>query len=112
VLPAAGHLAELAGRTVRARGVRVLAVPADEGFWIGEGPGRRVWVQLRAHGESRVSVRAGQRLTFTAAVVRNEAGFVRRAGVPDADARELERQGAHLEVGPDGVVVAGGSRGG
>jgi len=112
VLPDAGKLADLAGRTVRARGVRVLAVPADEGFWVGEGPGRRVWVQLRTHAESPVSVRAGQRLTFTAVVVRNDTGFVRRARVPGADARELARQGAHLEVAPRDVSGAGGSPGG
>ncbi|HYJ75166.1 MAG TPA: sigma-70 family RNA polymerase sigma factor [Kineosporiaceae bacterium] len=106
VLPVAARLADLAGRTVRAHGVRVLAVPADEGFWVGEGPGRRVWVQLRSNGESRVTMRPGQRLTFTGRVVRDDADFVRRAGVTDAEgAGELARQGAHVEVDPDDLVV-------
>jgi RNA polymerase sigma factor (sigma-70 family) len=107
VLPVADRLADLAGQRVQARGVRVLAVPADEGFWVGERRGRRVWVQLRTRRESPVGVRAGQRLTFTAVVVRNDAGFVRRTGVSDADgAAELARQGAHLEVAAGDLVVA------
>jgi hypothetical protein len=106
VLPVAARLADLAGRTVRAHGVRVLAVPADEGFWVGEGPGRRVWVQLRSNGESWVTVRPGQRLTFTGRVVRDDADFVRRAGVTDTEgAGELARQGAHVEVDPDDLVA-------
>jgi RNA polymerase sigma factor (sigma-70 family) len=107
VLPVAGRLADLAGERVRARGVRVLAVPADEGFWVGERSGRRVWVQLRTGGkESAVRVRPGQRLTFTGVVVRNDAGFLRRAGVADADgAGELARQGAHVEVPPGDIVT-------
>jgi RNA polymerase sigma factor (sigma-70 family) len=106
VLPSAARLADLSGSTVRARDVRVLAVPADEGFWVGEGPGRRVWVQLRSTGESRIAVRPGQRLEFTGRVVRNDTGFVRRAGVTDAEgAGERARQGAHVEVDADDLVV-------
>jgi RNA polymerase sigma factor (sigma-70 family) len=107
VLPVAGRLADLAGQKVQARGVRVLAVPADEGFWVGESRARRVWVQLRTRQESPVGVRAGQRLTFIAVVVPNDAGFVRRAGVSEADgAAELAREGAHLEVAAADIVVA------
>jgi len=109
VLPVAGRLADLAGQRVQARGVRVLAVPADEGFWVGDSEGRRVWVQLRTGQgrESPVGVRPGQRLTFTALVVRNDAGFLRRAGVSQADgAAELARQGAHLEVAAADITVA------
>jgi RNA polymerase sigma factor (sigma-70 family) len=109
VLPVAGRLADLAGQRVQARGVRVLAVPADEGFWVGDSQGRRVWVQLRTGQgrESPVGVRPGQRLTFTALVVRNDAGFLRRAGVSQADgAAELARQGAHLEVAAADITVA------
>src|SRR3954447_2695982 len=109
VLPVAGRLADLAGQKVQARGVRVVAVPADEGFWVGENQRRRVWVQLRTGQESPVGVRPGQRLTFTAVVVRNDAGFVRRAGVSAADgAAELARQRAHLEVAAADIVVATG----
>ena len=57
VLPRAAELRELTGRQVRARGVRVLAVPADEGFWVGDGADQRVWVQLRTRGESPERIR-------------------------------------------------------
>jgi RNA polymerase sigma factor (sigma-70 family) len=104
VLPVAGDLADLAGRSVRARGVRVLAVPADEGFWVGDRPGHRVWVELRTGGESPETIRSGQRLTFTGVVVRNDPGFVRRLGLSDADgAHELTRQGAHIEADAEDV---------
>jgi RNA polymerase sigma factor (sigma-70 family) len=106
VLPVAMALAGLAGRLVQARGVRVLAVPADEGFWVGDGPGHRVWVQLQTRGESPERIRPGQRLTFTGVVTRNDPGFVRRVGLSDADgARELTRQGAHVEVDADDLTV-------
>lgn len=106
VLPVAGALAGLAGRLVQARGVRVLAVPADEGFWVGDGPGHRVWVQLRTRGESAEAIRPGQRLSFTAVVVRHDRGFVRRVGLSDAEgAPELTRQAAHVEVDADDVTI-------
>jgi RNA polymerase sigma factor (sigma-70 family) len=105
VLPAAGRLARLAGQQVRARGVRVLTVPADEGFWVGDAAGR-VWVQLRTRRESAERIRPGQRLTFTGVVVRHDAGFAGRVGLGGAEgAAELTRQGAHVEVGPGGVEV-------
>ncbi len=108
VLPRAGELRELAGRQVRARGVRVLAVPADEGFWVGDGADQRVWVQLRTRGESPERIRAGEHLTFTGVVVRNDSGFVHRVNLSDGDgAEQLARQGAHVEVDADGVTVAG-----
>ncbi len=105
VLPVAGNLADLAGQEVRARGVRVVSVPADEGFWVGEGS-RRVWVQLRTRRESGEQIRPGQRLTFTGVVVRHDSGFARRAGVSEAEgAAELTRQGAHVEIGAGGLEV-------
>jgi RNA polymerase sigma factor (sigma-70 family) len=106
VLPVAGDLDELAGQPVRARGVRVLSVPADEGFWVGDGPGRRVWVQLRTRGESPESIRPGQRLTFTGTVVPNDPGFLRRVGLSNADGvRDLTQQGAHVEVGAGDLTI-------
>jgi RNA polymerase sigma factor (sigma-70 family) len=106
VLPTAGQVRALAGQQVRARGVPVLAVPADEGFWVGDGPGHRVWVQLRTRGESAQTVRAGQRLTFTGLVVRHDTGFAGRVGVSPAEgAGELVRQGGHVEVDPGGVTI-------
>jgi RNA polymerase sigma factor (sigma-70 family) len=106
VLPVAGALANLAGRLVQAHGVRVLAVPADEGFWVGDGPGHRVWVRLLTRAESAEAIRLGQRLSFTGVVVRHDRGFVRRLGLSDAEgALELSRQAAHVEVGADDVTI-------
>jgi RNA polymerase sigma factor (sigma-70 family) len=106
VLPAADELVALAGQRVTARGVRVLSVPADEGFWVGDSPRARVWVQLSASGESPVQIRPGQRLSFVAEVVRHDAGFARRVGATDPDdERTLTRQGAHLVVDARAVMV-------
>ncbi len=99
VLPRAGALDRLVGQQVRARGVRVLAVPADEGFWVGSGPDERVWVQLPEDRESGVRVRPGQRLLFEATVVAHGAGFAGSVGITPAEgAAMLTRQGAHLRV--------------
>ena len=91
---------------MRARDVRVLAVPADEGFWVGDGPGHRVWVHFRTGGESPEKIRPGQRLTFTGVVVRNDRSVVDQSGLSTSDgALELTRQGAHVEVDPGAVTI-------
>jgi hypothetical protein len=102
-------LAGMVGRTAVARGVPVLAVPADEGFWVGTGPGHRIWVQLVAGGgESAVRVRAGQRASFAASVRRVTAGTPARVGLSAAaGAAELTRAGAYLEVDPRRLVLTG-----
>jgi RNA polymerase sigma factor (sigma-70 family) len=106
VLPRAADLRKLAGREVRARDVRVLAVPADEGFWVGDDVDHRVWVQLRATRESPERIRPGQHLSFTGIVVRHESGFAGQVHLSNADgAEELARQGAHVEVDPDDLTV-------
>jgi len=109
VLPVAG--AGLAGRLVQARGVGVLAVAADKGFWVGDGPGHHVCVQLRTRGESVEAIRPGQRLSFTGVVVRRDRGFLRRVGLSDAEgALELSRQ-LHARPGIEpgvATVIAGG----
>lgn len=105
VLGATGALADLVGSTVTARGVRVLAVPADEGFWVGDATAK-VWVQLERGPETRLRVLAGQRLDFVGVVVGHGAAFAREAGVEPAEgAGELTRQRAHLHVDPAGVRV-------
>ena len=105
VLGATGALADLVGSTVTARGVRVLAVPADEGFWVGDATAK-VWVQLERGPETRLRVLAGQRLDFVGVVVGHGAAFAREAGVEPAEgAGELTRQRAHLRVDPAGVRV-------
>lgn len=102
-LPAAG-LASYAGQTVKANGVLVQSVPADEGFWVGTNVSDRVWVQLAvpAAGESRPHVRVGEHVSFRGIVVTHPAGFPGRAGVTAAEgAAQLARQGAHLRVNGD-----------
>ena len=103
LLPVArvGSLRVHAGRRAVAREVPVQSVPADEGFWVGAGPGRRVWVQLAARSESRQRVRPGQLASFTAEVRPAAADFAGRAGVAAAEgAGELRTAGAYLLVDP------------
>ncbi|HEY6746675.1 MAG TPA: sigma-70 family RNA polymerase sigma factor [Mycobacteriales bacterium] len=104
VLPAArlGSMAGDAGRTAEADDVPVQSVPADEGFWVGGGPGARVWVQLKTGGrESPVRVRPGQRASFAAEVVRVTGDSPARIGLTDpAAVAELRAVGAYLVVDP------------
>jgi hypothetical protein len=96
-----GSMTADVGRVAVAVDVPVQSVPADEGFWIGAGPGRRVWVQLRSRGESRVRVRAGERASFTGAVVRVPAGMPAKVGLSSADgAAELSAAGGYVLVDP------------
>jgi RNA polymerase sigma factor (sigma-70 family) len=109
MLPAArvGSLTSVVGRTAVATGVLVQSVPADEGFWVGDGPGRRVWVQLDTHGhESAVHVRPGQHVSLTAVVVGAGAGTPSGLGITDAEgARELRAMGGYLRSDPTTVAV-------
>jgi RNA polymerase sigma factor (sigma-70 family) len=96
-----GSLREYAGRRAVAERAPIQSVPADEGFWIGSGPGRRVWVQLAGRRESPVQVRPGRVVSFTAQVVRAPADFASRAGISAAEGgAELRRAGAYLLVDP------------
>jgi RNA polymerase sigma factor (sigma-70 family) len=111
VLPAGriGSMAGDVGRTAEADDVPVQSVPADEGFWVGGGPGARVWVQLDTHGrESAVQVRPGQRASFAAVVVRVTADSAARTGLTDpAAAAELRAAGAYLLVEPGRLRLRG-----
>jgi RNA polymerase sigma factor (sigma-70 family) len=105
VLAAAGSrdLSGLAGHDVAAVRVPVLAVDADEGFWVGTTKAR-MWVQLTGKGESTVTVRRGDLLDFTGRVVVNRPGFAAAAGiVRTEDSALLDRQKVHVEV-PSGAV--------
>jgi len=91
------------GLRVQARNVRVLTVPADEGFWVSTSRGGRLWVQLHTAtgtaAESNERVRPGQRLSFGGTIVRNGPGFPGRAGVSAAEgAAQLTAQGAHVAL--------------
>ncbi|MEO7234299.1 MAG: sigma-70 family RNA polymerase sigma factor [Lapillicoccus sp.] len=105
------HLAPLVGAGFDADHVHVVAVPADEGFWVGtDGPdhasGDQVWVQLTGAGESPVTVRAGQSLDFTGVVVANAPGFVDRLTISDQQGRSaLSAAGYHLEAKASSLVV-------
>jgi RNA polymerase sigma factor (sigma-70 family) len=90
-------LTDLAGRPVRVQDALVESVPADEGFWIGDGPDRRLWVQLTDVGESPVAVRAGQRVSVRGTVAATPPGMAAGVGVDAAEgAAQLEGQGAHV----------------
>ena len=89
-----------------ASAVPVQAVAADEGFWVGEGPGARVWVQLVGAGESDQAVRVGDRVSFEGRAVPVPPGFAARVGLTAAEgAAELERTGVLVEVPRDGLAV-------
>lgn len=98
------ELASLVGEPVRADRVRVLDVPADEGFWVGR-RGDPVWVQLRVRGESRMQVEPGERLTFVGELVSHGDGFIRRLDLPREDHDRLQRLGTHVSVAPARISV-------
>lgn len=95
-----GDLSLLSGGRAVARGVQVLSVPADEGFWVGTGPRNRVWVQLVGPPpESPYTVLPGDTTSFSAVVTPNGSGFARRVGVTAAEgATTLIGQRQHLQV--------------
>ncbi len=103
-----GELTGLVGQEVRATGVPVQAVAADEGFWVGTGDVDRVWVQLVGDGESPFAVRDGGVVDFTGRVVGHDAGFAGQVGVDPAEgAEQLTRQAAHIEVEHSDLRPAG-----
>jgi RNA polymerase sigma factor (sigma-70 family) len=90
-------LASLVGRAVRVQDARVESVPADEGFWIGDGPDGRLWVQLTDVGESPVTIRPGQRVRLRGTVASTAPGMAAAVGVDAAEgAAQLEAQRAHV----------------
>ena len=108
ILPLTGRpsLSRYAGDPVRAQGVRVQQVAADEGFWVGTSPRDRVWVQLTGTRESRPRVQPGDRVSFTGRMVEHQPGFARRVGVTAGEgAGLLDQQGYHVEVRADRLRV-------
>jgi hypothetical protein len=82
---------------VRVQDARVESVPADEGFWIGDGPDGRLWVQLTDVGESPVTIRPGQRVRFRGTVASTVPGMAAAVGVDAVEgAAQLEAQRAHV----------------
>lgn len=105
---AAGSLAGQVGKPAVATGVKVLSVPADEGFWVGDSDTDRVWVQLTGGGgESPYTVKAGDRVDFTGPVVAHDAGFAAKVGVDAAEgADQLTREGAHIAIDKNAVKLS------
>ncbi len=94
------------GATVTVDRAIVVDVPADEGFWLDGGGGRRLWVQLVTGGESPLQIKAGQRLSFVGGLVGHAPGYAETQGVaPEDGAAALDRAGAHLEARESDIRV-------
>lgn len=99
LLPNGLGLKRYADRSVEGRLIKVVSVPADEGFWIDAGKGVRVWVQMRRASESAVHIRRGDRVSFQGHLVPNDADFMKTVGVSASEgARELRHQGFHIQI--------------
>lgn len=95
---AAAALKTRAGQRVQARQVKVVGVPGDEVFWVGNAS-RRVLVHLEVGGESGPKVRTGDVATFAGTLQRNTADAAADYGVTAAEgASLLQRQGVHVEA--------------
>jgi hypothetical protein len=104
----AGGLGTVTGQAVTGTAVRVLTVPADEGFWVGTSDADRVWVQLTGEtGESPYQVAEGDSVDFTGTVVAHDAGFAGQVGVDEAGgAAQLTSQAQHVEAPRSELVLA------
>jgi len=92
-LPADG-LAASADQRATGTAVPVESVVSDEGFWIGSGPGERLFVQLQIDGESPFQVQAGQLVDLEGTVIPVSADPEAELGVDAAEGRdELVQQG-------------------
>ncbi|MCZ2821229.1 hypothetical protein O2V63_12870 [Modestobacter sp. VKM Ac-2977] len=98
-------LAELPDDPAVATEVPVLAVPTDEGFWIGT-EAARIWVQLTAPGESPMNVNPGDRVSFTGEIVPNADGFVEGLSLPADQAAALTDLGYHVDVPAGEITIA------
>jgi len=102
-------LSKYVGQQAQARGVSVLSVPADEGFWVGTSETDRVWVQIVGKGESPYQVKAGDKVDFTAKVVGHTSTFAAQVGVDAAEGgAQLTAEKAHIEVDKGAVKLTTG----
>ena len=91
-------MAPYAGRTVEARGVRVLSA-AGQGFWVGTSEADRVFVEVDDGTNAPPRVAVGQRVSFVGRLVANAPEHVDELGLTaPADQAQLERQGHHIDV--------------
>lgn len=103
----AGALGAVSGQDVQGTAVRVLEVPADEGFWVGTSDSERIWVQLTGDGESPYQVEAGDVIDLQGTLVPHAAGFAAQVGVTDAAAAaQLDEQGHHVEAAKNAVALS------
>jgi len=102
VPPPSGGLGDLAGEQVTGTAM-VESVVSDEGFWVGDGPGQRVFVFLtpearNSEGESPFQVEAGQTIELTGSLVAAPADPA-SVGVEGSEgADELTGLGAYIEA--------------
>ena len=100
--PPASGLGDLIGDTASGTAT-VESVVADEGFWVGEGPGDRVFVDLSPEarsttGESPFQVEAGQKITLDGTVKAAPAD-PSTLGVTEAEGGpELTTLGGYIEA--------------
>lgn len=95
---------QLAGRPVSVRSGVIQAVPADEGFWLEDDAGGRIWVRLTTAAESPIGISAGTRITFDGVLVTTPEGFAATAGVDAGEgAADLAAGAVHIEVAPTAV---------
>jgi hypothetical protein len=103
---AVADLKRYVGRPAVATLVPVRSVPANEGFWVGWNDRARVWVQFAEPGESPVTVRQGQVVSFTGTVVAHGEAFPREVGVSRGEgAAQLAQQQAHIVVPESRLTV-------
>lgn len=110
-----GPLTAYTGRQIRAMGLKVTGVDADEGFWV-EKNGQRAWIELlttndRPPGESPYTVRVGDTVTLFGTVQRHDPNFPSQIYFcigRDISARELSSAGVHLAVGVEALSFGTG----
>ncbi len=101
VLPGGeSQLSRFVNQPAEGRTVRVLSVPADEGFWVGTGTTNRVFVHLAlAPSESPFNVQQGETVSFTGTVKAVPADPESRFGLTASEGLDdLRRQGAYIEA--------------
>ena len=100
-------MAPYAGMTVEARGANVQSVVEGRGFWVGESPDDRVWVDVHDQTGAPEPLTPGRRVSFEATLSANTATTLEAAGAAGSQGRaQLERQGYHLDVAGDTVQAA------
>lgn len=77
--------------------VPVQAVAGSSGFWVGTGPGQRVFVLLEG-GPVPAGVQPGARVSFTGVGIHPDASFAARAGLAPQEAAEAHASGVYLLV--------------